>query len=47
MACQTSQPAILNRVLDEWEAYRGTSLIRKCFLLGPYCGHMRRALWRF
>ena len=26
--------------------YRGTSLIRNCFLLGPYRRPMPRALWR-
>ena len=27
-------------------AYRGTSLIRNCLLLGPYSRTMPRALWR-
>ena len=29
----------------ECKVYRGTSLIRNCFLLGPYCRLMPRALW--
>jgi len=31
--------------LMTWDLYRGTSLIRKRLLLGPYSRHMPRALW--
>jgi len=34
------------RCLAARSAHRGTSLVRNCFLLGPYSRHMPRALWR-